>query len=166
MGNKSNMLTPRNGELLIAATQDFITGGYLLTQKDSFFDHGKVCQIVAQILAGDQAGVRIDLPPPAILRPVELWTGKQIFSLLLRPNKSSNVLANLETKGKSYTKGREFCANDSYVVVRNSQLLAGSMDKSTMGSGSKSNIFYVLLKDFGQGGGSSATSRKSHPRSH
>ena len=60
------------------------------------------------------------------------------------------MLANLETKGKSYTKGREFCANDSYLVIRNSQLLAGSMDKSTLGSGSKSNIFYVLLKDFGQ----------------
>ena len=150
MGNKSNMLTPRNGELLIAATQDFITGAYLLTQKDNFFDHGKVCQIIAQILAGDEAGIRIDLPPPAIHKPLRLWTGKQIFSLLLRPNKSSKVLANLETKGKSYTKGREFCANDSYLVIRNSQLLAGSMDKSTLGSGSKSNIFYVLLKDFGQ----------------
>ena len=32
----------RNGELMIAATQDFITGGYLLTQKDAFFDRGKV----------------------------------------------------------------------------------------------------------------------------
>ena len=42
MGNKSNLVTPRNGELLIAANQDFITGGYLLTQKDVFFDHGKV----------------------------------------------------------------------------------------------------------------------------
>ena len=27
----------------------------------------------------------IDLPPPAIVKPVELWTGKQLFSLLLRP---------------------------------------------------------------------------------
>jgi DNA-directed RNA polymerase III subunit RPC1 len=49
MGNKSNLVTPRNGELLIAATQDFLTGGYLLTQKDAFFDRGKVCQIVAQV---------------------------------------------------------------------------------------------------------------------
>ena len=44
MGNKSNLVTPRNGELLIAANQDFITGGYLLTQKDVFFDHGKVSE--------------------------------------------------------------------------------------------------------------------------
>ena len=150
MGNKSNLVTPRNGELMIAATQDFITGGYLLTQKDSFFDRGKVCQIISQILAGDEKTMKIDLPPPAIVKPIQLWTGKQIFSLLLRPNKKSRVLANLVTKGKSYTNGEEFCINDSWVIIRNSELLAGSMDKSTLGSGSKTNIFYILLRDFGQ----------------
>ena len=30
---------------MIAATQDFITGGYLLTQKDAFFDRGKVTKL-------------------------------------------------------------------------------------------------------------------------
>lgn len=28
---------------------------------------------------------QVDLPPPAIVKPVQLWTGKQLFSLLLRP---------------------------------------------------------------------------------
>ena len=60
------------------------------------------------------------------------------------------MLANLETKGKSYTENRELCLNDSYVIIRNSELLAGTMDKSTLGSGSKANIFYVLLRVFGQ----------------
>lgn len=36
------------------------------------------------------------------------------------------------------------------VVIRNSQLLAGSMDKSTLGSGAKQNIFYILLRDWGE----------------
>lgn len=36
------------------------------------------------------------------------------------------------------------------VNIRNSELLAGSMDKSTLGSGAKNNIFYVLLRDFGE----------------
>ena len=123
MGNKSNLVTPRNGELMIAATQDFITGAYLLTQKDAFFDRGKVCQIISQILAGDEKTMKIDLPPPAIVKPKQLWTGKQIFSLMLRPNKRSKVLANLVTKGKSYTSGEEFCIRDSWVIIRNSQLL-------------------------------------------
>ena len=150
MGNKSNLVTPRNGELMIAATQDFITGGYLLTQKDTFFDRGKVCQIISQILAGDEKTMKIDLPPPAIIKPIQLWTGKQIFSMMLRPNKKCQVLANLVTKGKSYTSGEELCKQDSWVIIRNSELLSGSMDKSTLGSGSKTNIFYILLRDFGQ----------------
>ena len=52
MGNKFNLVTPRNGELLIAAIQDFITGGYLLTLKDTFFDRAKACQLAASMLAG------------------------------------------------------------------------------------------------------------------
>lgn len=36
------------------------------------------------------------------------------------------------------------------VNIHNSELLAGSMDKSTLGSGAKNNIFYVLLRDFGE----------------
>ena len=62
----------------------------------------------------------------------------------------SRVQANLVTKGKGYTSNKEFCINDSFVIIRNSQLLAGSMDKSTLGSGSKNNIFYILLRDYGQ----------------
>lgn len=38
----------------------------------------------------------------------------------------------------------------SDVIIRNSELLCGSMDKSTMGSGTKSCIFYVILRDFGE----------------
>lgn len=40
----------------------------------------------------------------------------------------------------------DFCSD---VYIRNSELLAGTMDKATLGSGSKSNIFYVLLADWG-----------------
>jgi DNA-directed RNA polymerase III subunit RPC1 len=30
--------------------------------------------------------LQIDLPPPTLLKPLELWTGKQLFGLLVRPN--------------------------------------------------------------------------------
>jgi len=29
---------------------------------------------------------RVDLPPPAVIKPLEMWTGKQIFTVLLRPS--------------------------------------------------------------------------------
>uniref|UniRef100_A0A182WAV4 DNA-directed RNA polymerase subunit n=1 Tax=Anopheles minimus TaxID=112268 RepID=A0A182WAV4_9DIPT len=150
MGNKSNLVTPRNGELLIAATQDFITGGYLLTQKDQFLTREQVMQLAACMLSGPDSNMVIDLPRPAILKPRKLWTGKQIFSLILKPNSQSCVDANLSTKGRNYTKDMDLCVKDSWVVIRNSQLLCGAMDKGTLGSGTKSCIFYVILRDFGE----------------
>lgn len=53
MGTRANLVTPRNGEPLIAAIQDFITGGYLLTQRDVFLDRAKAAQLAAYILAGE-----------------------------------------------------------------------------------------------------------------
>lgn len=150
MGTKSNIVTPRNGEPLIAAIQDFITGAYLITQKDVFFDRSRACQLISSILAGNDTGVKIELPPPAIWKPCRLWTGKQLFSLILRPNKQCPIMANLRTKGKNYTSNEDLCSNDSYVVIHNSELLCGAMDKGTLGSGSKNTIFYVIMRDFGQ----------------
>ncbi len=38
----------------------------------------------------------------------------------------------------------------SVVVISNSEHLCGALDKASLGSGSKSNIFYVLLRDYGE----------------
>ena len=35
--------------------------------------------------AGDAVNA-VDLPEPTLHKPMELWTGKQLFSLLIRPN--------------------------------------------------------------------------------
>lgn len=107
------MVTPRNGELLIAATQDFITGAYLITQKDLFLNKKQVWQLVSCLLVGSDSTMNINIPPPAILKPMPLWTGKQVFSLIIKPNRECNVKANLETKGRAYTNNRELCVNDS-----------------------------------------------------
>ncbi|CAG9816329.1 unnamed protein product [Phaedon cochleariae] len=151
MGNKSNLVTPRNGELLIAATQDFLTGAYLLTRKDTFMDFTHACQLASTLFAGKDTHMKIDLPIPCIIKPKPLWSGKQIMSLIFRPNGKCNVKANLEAKGKAYTKNRELCVKDSYVIIRNSVLIAGTLDKGHLGSGGKAgNIFYIILRDFGQ----------------
>uniref|UniRef100_A0A1B0D756 DNA-directed RNA polymerase subunit n=1 Tax=Phlebotomus papatasi TaxID=29031 RepID=A0A1B0D756_PHLPP len=147
MGNKSNLVTPKNGELLIAATQDFITGGYVLTQKDEFLTKERAMQLATCLIAGPDANMTVELPPPAILKPRVLWTGKQIFSLIMKPHRKSSTLINLETKGKNYTTNLDLCCKDSYVVIRNSEIMCGVMDKSTMGSGTKKCIFYVLLQE-------------------
>lgn len=149
MGTKNNIVTPRNGEPLIAAIQDFITGGYLLTRKDVFFDRAEAQQIISSILASVDNNVDITFPPPCIIKPRALWTGKQIFSLIIRPSKSYSTLVNLRCKTKNYSgKDEDLCRSDGFTVIRNSELLCGQVDKSILGSGSKSNLFYVMLRDF------------------
>ncbi|CDW53832.1 DNA directed RNA polymerase III subunit [Trichuris trichiura] len=148
MNVRNNLVTPRNGEPLIAATQDFITGAYLLTKRDVFLNKVDFWKLAGCMFSHMNGVRKMDIPKPAILKPVTVWTGKQVFSLVLRPAKTSPAL-NLNTKGKSYTNNREFCRNESYVVIRNGVLLAGVMEKSLVGSGSKNGVFYMLMRDFG-----------------
>lgn len=161
MGVKSNLVTPKSGEPIIAATQDFITGSFLISKRDSFFDRATFCQLCSMMSDGD---LQFDLPPPAIYKPQRLWTGKQLFSLLIRPNKSSKVLINVEAKNKTFQappKGQplEMSPNDGYVVIRGSQVLSGHMDKNTLGDGKKNSIFYAILRDYGPAEAAAAMNR-------
>ncbi|PHH79695.1 hypothetical protein CDD80_4060 [Ophiocordyceps camponoti-rufipedis] len=160
MGVKYNLATPKNGEPIIAATQDFITAAFLLSSKDRFFDRKTFTFICTHMLDGK---TRLDLPPPAIMAPRRLWTGKQVFNVLMRPNKSSPVKVNLDAKCRAYKARPGQCPdmdpNDGWLVVRNSEVMCGRMDKSTVGSGKKDSIFYVILRDFGPDEAVSAMNR-------
>jgi DNA-directed RNA polymerase III subunit RPC1 len=151
MGVKNNLCTPKNGELIISATQDFITASYLLSSKDKFFDRKTFTQLCMYMV---DSNMHIDIPPPAIIKPEAMWTGKQLFSVLMRPNKQSNVLVNLDAKCRDYKKppagqAPDMDINDGWLVIRNSQVMCGRMDKTTVGSGKKESIFYIILRDFG-----------------
>ena len=39
---------------------------------------------------------------------------------------------------------------DTFVIIRNNQLLCGALDKTLLGSESKTSIFYILLRDWGE----------------
>ncbi|CAF3739658.1 unnamed protein product [Rotaria sp. Silwood1] len=148
MGTKSNLVTPRNGEMIIGATQDFLTGAYLITQRDVFFDRAKACQLLTWILTNKDGLEKIDLPPPTIYKPCQLWTGKQLFNVILRLNNSCKDIINLRAKGKAYSgEGEDLCCNDGFIVIRNSRLLLGCIDKSVLGANGKTNVFYLLLRD-------------------
>ncbi|KFA74584.1 hypothetical protein S40288_08138 [Stachybotrys chartarum IBT 40288] len=150
MGVKYNLITPKNGEPIIAATQDFITAAFVLSSKDVFFDRKTFTYLCMHMVDGQ---THLDIPPPAIIAPKALWTGKQLFTVLIRPNNQSRVKINLDAKCKTYKAKAgqmpDMAANDSWLVVRNSEVLCGRMDKSTVGADKKDSIFYVILRDYG-----------------
>jgi len=84
---------------------------------------------------------------------MRLWTGKQVFNILMRPNEKCNVLVNLETKCRSFERkeGRapDLCPSDGYLIIRNSEIMCGVIDKSIVGDGNKKSVFYVIMRDYG-----------------
>jgi DNA-directed RNA polymerase III subunit RPC1 len=162
MSVKKNLVTPRNGEPIVAAIQDFITASYLLSRRDRLFDRSQFTQIACFL--GD-ANLKIDLPPPAIWKPTRMWTGKQIFNLLMRPNKDSHILVNLEAKCKTMEKPSDpnfpldMSPNDGYLVIQNSEVMCGVFDKATVGDGKKNSVFGVILRDYGSDEAAKAMNR-------
>lgn len=139
----------------------------MLSRKDVFYDRAQFTQICSYL---DDAASAVDLPPPVIFKPIALWTGKQVFSLLLKPNSRSQINVNLETKCRTFGKDEKdkagnafggsktfagttfdnsFCPNDGWLVIHNSELLCGVVDKAIIGDGNKKSMFYVVLRDYG-----------------
>lgn len=154
----NNLISPRNGEPLVAASQDFLTGAYLLTKKNVFFARGEFCRLASYL---SDATEHITLPMPAILKPRQLWTGKQLMSLLVRPSPACSRTVNLECIEKFYTGQGYECLADAFVLFRNGELLLGNVGKKTLGGESKTGLFFVLIRDFGSNHATECMSRLS-----
>lgn len=61
----NNLCTPKNGEILVASTQDFLTSSYLFTRKDTFYDRAAFTQACVYMF---DAAEMIDLPTPCIIK--------------------------------------------------------------------------------------------------
>ncbi|GMH41051.1 hypothetical protein BSKO_08961 [Bryopsis sp. KO-2023] len=145
MGTVSNICVPKSGEVMICATQDFLTCAFLLTSKDTYFTRAQIGNLCCYMMNAKQS---IALPQPAILKPAELWTGKQLFDILIRPTGSSKLLLNFEIAEKNYSRsGEEMCPNDGYVRFYNSQLICGRIGKVVLG-GAKGGLFGILNMDY------------------
>ena len=147
MAVHKNLRTPKNGDLVVAATQDFLTVAALVTARGAWMTRAQVCQWAAAATGG---AVRIDLPPPALLKPVELWTGKQLFSLLVRPAAAGGALVNLQTAERGHVPAAgPACPNDAYVLFVDSELLLGRLGKATLGGGGRTGLFQAIAADAG-----------------
>lgn len=170
MGVKHNIVTPKNGEPIISAIQDFVTAAYLLSSLDNFYDRRTFTTTCLGMLEED---TEFDLPPPSILKPQALWTGKQVFSVLMRPNYKSNVRVNIDAQCRDFKRAHyndlkdpsewlhRDLQDDGFLCIRNSEVLCGRMDKATVGAGKKNSLFYVLYRDFGPNAAAQGMNRLS-----
>jgi DNA-directed RNA polymerase subunit A' len=131
---QEHILSPRFGGPIIGAIHDHISGGYLLTRKESIFTEEQAFQILRK--------AKIPLPK----RKNQDWTGKELFSLLL-PEK-----LNIAYKGEVCRKCDECmlkdCQFDAFVIIEEGQLITGSVDEKAFGSFS-GKILDQIMKEYG-----------------
>ncbi|XP_027937880.1 DNA-directed RNA polymerase III subunit 1-like [Vigna unguiculata] len=142
--NLDDFTTPR--EML----NDFYMSSFVMTRKDNFYDRSALFSCLCLL---DDADL-VDLPTPAIVKPVELWSGKQLFNILLRPHANVKVCVDLTVEEKIYTKVDEekrelktLCPNDGFVYFRNSELISGQFGKVTLGNGNTEGLLSLILRE-------------------
>ena len=136
---EKNIVSSQSNKPIIGIIQDALLGSFKMTNKDVFFTKSEIMNITLKLKIKTY-----NLPKPTILKPEELWTGKQIFNLIL-PNINFHCYNQLHNKDddKKY-----FSKNDSEVIIRNGKLLSGQLCKKSIGT-SEGGIIHIIFLDFG-----------------
>jgi DNA-directed RNA polymerase subunit A' len=142
---EQQILSPRYGGPIIGGTQDYILGAFLLSQKSTLLTEEEVQQL---LFLADV----VEFPEPAIIKPKKFWTGKQVISALLPKGLNYTLKASACRKCGECKKFD--CPYDAYIVVANGELLAGVIDKKSIGAGEPESLLHRIIKDFGISKGS------------
>ncbi|GMM55856.1 DNA-directed RNA polymerase I core subunit [Maudiozyma humilis] len=148
----SQYLTPTSGSPVRGLIQDHISAGVWLTNKDSFFTREQYQQYIYGCIRpedGHSTRPKIVTVPPAIFKPVPLWTGKQIITtVLLNITPADMPGINLTSSNKIKNEYWSKHSEENTVLFKNGELLCGILDKSQYGS-SKYGIVHSLHEVYG-----------------
>jgi DNA-directed RNA polymerase I subunit RPA1 len=145
----SHYLVPKDGTPLGGLIQDHMISGVKISMRGRFFNKEDYQQLVFQALSNKLGNIK--LLPPTILKPIKLWSGKQIFSTIIlniipegKPPINLKSTAKIGAKSWQTQKAREWHAGGSFlkepemseaeVVFRQGELLVGVLDKNHYGS--------------------------------
>ncbi|KAI0378411.1 beta and beta-prime subunits of DNA dependent RNA-polymerase [Hypomontagnella monticulosa] len=130
-------LSATAGKPLRGLIQDHLSVSVALCNKDTFFDKGAYHQLVYSALrpeSGHIASERLELVPPAILKPVKRWTGKQVITTILKNMKPAGC-GDLWLSGKTQLKSPAWGGfTEEYTVLfSDGEFISGILDKSQLG---------------------------------
>ncbi|KAI1411781.1 beta and beta-prime subunits of DNA dependent RNA-polymerase [Hypoxylon sp. FL1857] len=125
------------GKPLRGLIQDHLSVSVALCNKDTFFDKSAYHQLIYSALrpeSGHIASERLELVPPAIIKPARRWTGKQVITTILKNMKPPGA-GDLWLSGKSQVKGTAWgkFTEEGEVFFSDGEFISGILDKSQLG---------------------------------
>ena len=133
------IVSPKGNAPVMGIVQDSLLGVSKFTKRSTFLTAEATIQLLMCLPNWDGM-----VPMPAILRPRPLWTGKQIFSLLLPW--STNLHRDAAIASKNRTDHPDFSRADCKILIKAGELLAGMVCKRTVGSSAGSLIHIIWLE--------------------
>ncbi|KAK3191831.1 hypothetical protein K4F52_002257 [Lecanicillium sp. MT-2017a] len=128
------------GNPLRGLIQDHISVSVALCNRDTLFNRADYQQLVYTGLrpeSGHILGERLQLVPPAVIKPRCLWTGKQVITTILKNIRPPNC-GGLSMKGGTQLKAEQWGkgSEEGTVLIQDGEFITGILDKSQIGSSS------------------------------
>ncbi|KAI8822772.1 hypothetical protein BJ741DRAFT_644031 [Chytriomyces cf. hyalinus JEL632] len=156
------LISPQSNKPVNGLVQDSLCGIRQFTQRDTFLTREEVYNLMMCFPEDHDAWAKI--PQPVILKPVPLWTGKQIVSLTIpeielkgvtlthadREDTFKQLTADLSEPETRWAEAEFYnlTPHDTRVLILNGQLLTGYLSKKTVGT-SSGGLVHVIYMDFG-----------------
>jgi len=136
------IVSPQGNKPVIGLVQDTLLACSIFSRRDCFMEKDVVMNLLMWLPKFDGK-----IPIPAILAPIELWTGKQLFSLLLQSN-PINLHKYSNTRPKKVKEPAWMSPSDTEVLVEQGEIVSGILDKNCLAR-SEGGIIHLLWNEYG-----------------
>ncbi|KAI8338189.1 hypothetical protein BC941DRAFT_424817 [Chlamydoabsidia padenii] len=133
------IVSPQSNKPVMGIVQDTLAGIRKFTLRDTFMTKDLVMNIVMWVPDWDGF-----IPPPAILKPKPMWTGKQIVSMVIPKGINCQTFYfNHPDDETTYIS-----PGDSRVIIENGELVCGIVCKKTVGTAG-GGLIHTIVNELG-----------------
>ncbi|PVU90271.1 hypothetical protein BB559_000101 [Furculomyces boomerangus] len=133
------IVSPQSNMPVMGIVQDTLCAINIFTKRDTLLQYDFVMNLLMTI--PDWDGI---VPTPCILKPQPLWSGKQIYSMVI-PKGVNCHRYNSTHPDNEYT----WCSpGDTRIIIENGELLSGALCKRTVGA-VDSGLIHVIRNELG-----------------
>jgi DNA-directed RNA polymerase II subunit RPB1 len=135
------IITPQANKPIMGIVQDTLCAVRKMTKRDVFIEKGDFMNLLLHLPQWDGR-----MPQPAILKPRPLWSGKQLFSLII-PGRI-NCIRTHSTHPDEEDAGpyKWISPGDTKVMVEDGELMMGIICKKSLGTSSGSLVHVVFME--------------------
>ncbi|XP_064638126.1 DNA-directed RNA polymerase II subunit RPB1-like [Lineus longissimus] len=136
------IITPQSNRPVMGIVQDTLTAVRKMTKRDVFLDKADMMTLVMFLPSWDGK-----LPQPCILKPKPLWTGKQLFSLIIPGRVNCIRTHSAHPDDEDNGPYKWISPGDTKVLVEDGVLISGILCKKSLGASSGSLLHIVVLEE-------------------